>query len=121
MGGKIPAEQAGDVHLHPKAAEVSAAMADSLVREFKRWMEDEIEEITERIHQSADGEPVPNNCAEIAILADQLAEQAEMLGYPRIVDIAGRLKQCAGKDALESNDASNLDQQLAELRSALSR
>jgi HPt (histidine-containing phosphotransfer) domain-containing protein len=117
----VPLEAGAQVHFHPKTADANLKMAKSLAQEFRRWMADEIEEIAELVDESAREGTGPRSEEQIATLADQLAEQAEMLGYPHIVEIAERLKQCAERGTLQPDSTLQLDEQIAELRTAIGR
>jgi len=109
-----------DVRVHPATAQASSAMVAALAQEFRRWMADEIEELAESVCEAGDESQPAHTTAEIRDLTDRLAHQADMLGYPQVVEIANRLKQC-NEDGLfrDPDGAADLNEQIAELRAAI--
>lgn len=118
--GEREACRTADVRVHPATADATSAMVATLTQEFRRWMADEIEELAESVCEPGrEGDPA-HTTAEIRDLTDQLAHQAEMLGYPQIAAIAQRLKQFNEDGLFEDPDsAAGLDEQIAELRAAI--
>lgn len=109
-----------DVRVHPATAEATSAMVATLTQEFRRWMADEIEELAESVCEPRHKGAPAHTTADIRDLTDQLAHQAEMLGYPQIVTIAQRLKQFNEDGLFEDPDsAAGLDEQISELRAAI--
>lgn len=100
----------------PDAAEPGAPVAKSLAQEFRRWMIDEIEEISELIVTDSDKPIEPVVAAKIVDLADLLTDQADILGHDGIRDIAVQLKQCVESGRPVSDCNAVLHSQVLRLR-----
>jgi len=119
-----PREPQADIALHPKTAEATTKLAGDIAHEFRRWMEDEIDEIAETLVEKQAEQDRHGAAIDVGALAERLAYQADMLGYPSIVAIAHRLQHLSEqvlKTGQEANatTAEAIGEQIAELRRAI--
>ncbi len=90
--------------------------------EFDRWMADEVEELAESVSVAAGSVDSPHVRTYLYHLAEQLARQAELLGYPDVVRTAGRLcRQFDPASDAPAADPTEIDLHIAELRNLLKR
>jgi HPt (histidine-containing phosphotransfer) domain-containing protein len=121
-GKKHGAGDAARVDLHPSAGKAASGLMSAMAVEFDRWMADEVEELAESISVIDGAETSPHVRAHLRQLAEQLARQAETLGYPDIVQVATRLSKRFGSDApAAAADPGSIDEQIAELRALLKK
>ena len=121
-GKKRGASAAARIDLHPSASKAASGLMSAMAVEFDRWMADEVEELAESISVVDGSESSPHVRAHLRQLAEQLARQADTLGYPDIVQVATRLSKRFAPDApAGSADPGTIDEQISELRALLKK
>ena len=121
-GRKRGASAAARIDLHPSASKAASGLMSAMAVEFDRWMADEVEELAESFSVVDGSETSPHVRAHLRRLAEQLARQADTLGYPDIVQVATRLSKQFDPHAPENAASPNgINQQIAELRALLKK
>ena len=96
-GKKRGASAVARIDLHPSASKAASGLMSAMAVEFDRWMADEVEGLAESISVVDGSESSPHVRAHLRQLAEQLARQADTLGYPDIVQVGQTLYNQTGQ------------------------
>jgi hypothetical protein len=126
IGDKRGAAASARLVIHPAADAAATGLMSAMAVEFDRWMADEVEELAESIAVAAGSTGSEHVRTYLRQMADQLARQAELLGYPDVVRAAARLGLLFDPEANDSAteptpDRTEIDLRIAELRALLNR